>query len=153
MRIILFLLALIAPAAATAAQQVSLSSEVFVERTRPDATGAARVVREKPEVVTPGDRLVFVLSYKNMAAQPASGFTVTNPVPTAVAFSAADGAGAAVSVDGGQSFGELPALKVTQQDGTVRAAAPADVTHIRWSFAQPIAAGSAGTLSFRGVVK
>jgi hypothetical protein len=30
---------------------------------------------------------------------------------------------------------------------------PADVTHIRWIFAQPIAAGSGGQLSFRGTVK
>jgi hypothetical protein len=35
----------------------------------------------------------------------------------------------------------------------MRAATPDDVTHIRWSFAQPIAAGRAGQLSFRGVVK
>lgn len=153
MKFLLFMLSLIVPAAAVAAQNVSLSSEVFVEKIVKDAKGEAKTVRVKPEIVTPGDRLVFVLSYKNQGAQPATGFTVTNPVPAAVAFAGAEGAGSEVSVDGGKSWGQLPALTVKQPDGTSRAAAPGDVTHIRWSFAQPIAAGSGGNLSFRGTVK
>ena len=153
MKIILFLLALIAPAAAMAAQDVSLSSQVFVERTKKDSNGAAKTVREKPAIVTPGDRLVFVLSYKNETAQPATGFVVTNPIPDAVLFSDSDAPGAVLSVDGGKSWGQLAALKVAQADGTSRPAVAADVTHIRWSFAQPIAAGAGGTLSFRGLVK
>ena len=153
MKIILFMLALIAPVAATAAQEVSLSSQVFVERTRKDSGGAAKIVREKPDVVTPGDRLVFVLSYKNQTAQPATGFTVTNPIPDAVSFSNSDAPGAVLSVDGGKSWGQLESLKVAQPDGTSRPAAAADVTHIRWTFVQPIAAGAGGTVSFRGLVK
>jgi uncharacterized repeat protein (TIGR01451 family) len=152
MKIFLFMLALITPAAVIAADDVSLSSQVFVEKTVKDASGAAKTVRETPEVVTPGDRLVFVLSYNNKGSTPATGFTVTNPVPAAVSFSAAEN-GALLSVDGGKSWGQLPALKVAAPDGTSRPAAPADVTHIRWSFAQPIAAASGGQLSFRGVVK
>jgi uncharacterized repeat protein (TIGR01451 family) len=153
MKIILFMLALIAPAAAMAAQDVSLASEVFVEKIVKDAKGAPKTVREAPGVVTPGDKLVFVLSYKNGGAQPATGFTVTNPVPAAVAFAGAESGGSNVSVDGGKSWGQLPALTVPQPDGTRRAALPADVTHIRWDFAQPIAAGSGGQLSFRATVK
>jgi uncharacterized repeat protein (TIGR01451 family) len=153
MKFLLFMLAMIAPAAAMAAQDVSLASEVFVEKTVKDAKGQAKTVREVPALVTPGDRLVFVLNYKNQGAQPATGFTVTNPVPAAVAFASVEGAGSAVSIDGGKSWGQLSALKVKQADGTSRAAAPADVTHIRWNFAQPIAAGSGGQLSFRATVK
>jgi uncharacterized repeat protein (TIGR01451 family) len=151
-KIILFMLALIAPAAAMAAQDVSLSSEVFVEKTVNDA-GGTKIVREKPSVVTPGDALVFVLSYANKGAEAASGFVVTNPVPASVGFTAVEGKEASVSVDGGKSWGQLAALTVAQADGTRRAATAADVTHIRWSFSQPIAAGSGGTLSFRGTVK
>jgi uncharacterized repeat protein (TIGR01451 family) len=152
-KIILFMLALIAPAAAMAAQDVSLSSEVFVEKIVADAQGRTKTVREKPAVVTPGDKLVFVLSYANKGAAPATGFTVTNPVPQSVGFTAVEDKDASVSVDGGKSWGSLAALKVAQPDGTSRAATAADVTHIRWNFAQPIAAGSGGKLSFRGVVK
>jgi uncharacterized repeat protein (TIGR01451 family) len=153
MKFILFLLAMIAPAAAMAAQDVSLASEVFVEKIVKDAKGEPKTVREAPGVVTPGEKLVFVLSYKNQGAQPATGFAVTNPIPAAVAFAGAESGGSDVSIDGGKSWGQLAALTVKQPDGTSRAAAPADVTHIRWNFAKPIAAGSGGQLSFRAVVK
>jgi uncharacterized repeat protein (TIGR01451 family) len=153
MKILLLMLALIAPAAPVLAQDVSLSSQVFVEKTVKDAKGEPKTVREKPAIVTPGDRLVFVLNYQNQGATPATGFTVTNPIPGEVSFAAAEGSDAQLSVDGGKSWGQLPSLKVALPDGTSRAAAPADVTHIRWSLSQPIAAGNGGQLSFRGTVK
>ena len=61
MRLILSLLALLAPAAA-AASDVSLSSEVLVERTKTEADGRTVTVREAPGIVTPGDPLLFVLN-------------------------------------------------------------------------------------------
>jgi uncharacterized repeat protein (TIGR01451 family) len=153
MKIWIALAALFAPAAALAADNVSLSSEVFVERVMPGADGKPAIVREKPDVVVPGDKLVFQLSYRNGGAEPATGFTVTNPIPGAVSFTDGDEGTAQVSVDGGKSWGKLASLKIAQPDGTSRAAQPADVTHIRWSFSQPIPAASGGKLSFRGVVK
>jgi uncharacterized repeat protein (TIGR01451 family) len=153
MKIWLALFAFLAPVAASAADSVSLTSKVFVERVKPGADGKPVTVREEPGVVTPGDRLAFVLSYRNAGAQPATGFTLTNPIPSAVAFVGSDDSSAAVSVDGGKSWGALASLKVAAADGTSRPAVAADVTHIRWSFAQPIAAGGSGQLSFRGVVE
>lgn len=153
MKILLALFALLAPVAASAADNVSLTSKVLVERVKPGADGKPVTVREEPGVVTPGDRLVFVLGYRNGGTEPATGFTLTNPIPPSVAFAGTDDASAVVSVDGGKSWGALAALKVVQADGTSRAAVAADVTHIRWSFGQPIAAGSGGELSFRGVVE
>ena len=153
MKIWLALLALLAPAAAVAADNVSLTSKVLVERAKPGADGKPVTVREEPGVVTPGDRLVFVLKYRNAGAQPATGFTLTNPIPASVAFTGTEDSSAALSVDGGKSWGPLASLKVVAADGTSRPAVAADVTHIRWSFGQPIAAGSGGELSFRGVVE
>ncbi len=153
MKIWLALFALLAPAAAAAADNVSLTSKVLVERAKPGADGKPVVVREEPGVVTPGDRLVVVLSYRNKGAEPATGFTLTNPIPESVAFTGTDDQSASVSVDGGKSWGPLASLKVVAADGTSRPAVAADVTHIRWSFGRPIAAGSGGELSFRGVVE
>ena len=153
MKILLSFLALIAPAAAMAASDVSLDSDVFVERVKQDSSGKRSTVLEPPKVVTPGDKLVFVLAYKNGGAKPATDFVVTNPIPDAVAFAGAEGDGALMSVDGGKSWGALAALKVKQSDGTLRPALPADVTHVRWSFGKAIAAGAGGKLSFRGIVK
>ena len=153
MKIWLALLALLAPAVASAADNVSLTSKVLVERVKTGPDGKTVTVREEPGIVTPGDKLAFVLSYRNRGAEPATGFTLTNPIPESVAFVGTDDSSASVSVDGGKTWGALASLKVANPDGTRRPALPADVTHIRWSFAKPIAAGSAGELSFRGVVE
>lgn len=153
MRTLLLLLALMLPGVAQAADQVALSSAVFVERITADRDGRERVVLEAPEQVTPGDKLVFVLSYRNLSASAADDFTVTNPMPAAVAFQATPDKGAVVSIDGGRNWGALAALTLRERDGSIRGARPEDVTHIRWSPARAIPAGGTGTLSFRGVVR
>ena len=153
MKILLALLALLVPAAVQAADSVSLVSQVLVERVETTPDGRSVTTRAEPDVVTPGDRLVFVLSYRNDGAEPATAFVLTNPVPDSVAFAGTDDRSAVVSADGGKTWGALSSLTVTQTDGTIRPAQVADVTHIRWSLAQPVPSGGAGELSFRGVVK
>jgi uncharacterized repeat protein (TIGR01451 family) len=148
-----FLVLLSATAATAAPNDVTLNNAVFVEHVRVDAQGRRTVALDPPQVVTPGDHLVFVLTYRNGGAQPATGFAVTNPIPPAVAFERSDDANAVVSVDGGRTWGALAALTVAQPDGSRRPAVAADVTHVRWAFSQPIPAGAEGRLSFRGIVK
>ena len=153
MKLLLPLLAFFAATAAEAQNNVTLGNQAFVEHVRVDAQGRRNVTLDPPGVVTPGDHLVFVLTYRNGGAQPATGFAVTNPIPPQVAFERSDDATAVVSVDGGQSWGPLATLTVAQPDGSRRPAAAADVTHVRWSFSQPIPAGAEGRLTFRGIVK
>jgi len=154
MRKALFLLiAALAPAQAFAANQVALDNNVFVERVTTDAAGKQRVLLEEPKVVVPGDRLVFVLNYRNAGAPPADKFVITNPMPSAVRFAGAGDTPPLVSVDGGKMWGQLADLTVPMADGTRRPAQPADVTHVRWAFQKPIPAGATGKLIFRGVVK
>lgn len=154
MRAVLFLLlAALAPAQALAANQVALDNHVFVERVSTDAAGKQKILLEEPKVVVPGDRLVFVLNYRNAGAQPADRFVITNPMPSAVRFADAGDTRPLVSVDGGKQWGLLSDLSVPMTDGTRRAAQPADVTHIRWAFRDPIPVGGTGKLMFRGVVR
>ena len=154
MRTALFLLlAMLAPGQAFAANQVALDNAVFVERVSTDAEGKQKILLEEPKVVVPGDRLVFVLSYRNAGAQPADKFVITNPMPSAVQFADAGDTRPLVSVDGGKQWGLLSDLSIPMNDGARRAAQPADVTHVRWAFARPIPVGGAGKLMFRGVVK
>lgn len=153
MKLFIALIAFLLPAAAFAAEPVSLTSHVSVERVKAGPGGKPVTVREEPKLVTPGDKLVFDLSYRNGGAQPATGFVITNPIPPAVAFTGTDSPGAVFSVDGGKSWGPLASLRVPTADGKTRAAVPADVTHVRWTFAKAIPAGTAGQVSFRGVVK
>lgn len=153
MNILLFIAALLAPVPALAADNVALSSAVLVERPVTGPDGKTRIVREEPKLVTPGDKLVFELSYKNAGTAPAETFVVTNPIPASVGFVASDSPGADYSVDGGKTWGALAALKVKGADGSPRAAAPSDVTHVRWAFARAIPVGGSGKLSFRGIVR
>lgn len=140
-------------AAPALANPVALSNDVFVERVSTDAEGKRKVTLEAPKVVVPGDRLLFVLNYRNGGAKPADKFVVTNPMPSAVQFAEQADDAAQVSVDGGKSWGALSQLRVVDANGTERPARTEDVTHIRWAFNQPIPAGASGKLMFRGVVK
>lgn len=153
MKYFIALLALVAPLSATAANQVSLESTVLVERNAEQADGTVTLTLEEPSRVIPGDNLVFVLRYRNDGAAPAEDFSVTNPMPEAVAFRDTNDAGAVFSVDGGESWGALTQLTVVGEDGVERPASGDDVTHIRWTLAEPIPAGGYGQLTFRGVVR
>jgi uncharacterized repeat protein (TIGR01451 family) len=149
---LLLLLALLVPGAAFA-NDVALTNQVFVERVVTEADGTRKTVLAEPEVVTPGERLLFTIHYKNNGTKPAADFVVTNPVPTEVVYAGGEADGSLLSVDGGKTWGPLDALKVTGPDGSTRPAQAPDVTHIRWAFDQPVAAGAEGKLSFRAQVK
>jgi uncharacterized repeat protein (TIGR01451 family) len=141
------------PAAVSAQSQVSLTSHIAVERITTSSDGKQSVRYEDPKLVTPGDRLAFTLEYTNTSQKPADHFVVTDPIPSGVAFADHESTGAAVSVDGGKTFGPLSSLQMVDANGAKRAAVAGDVTHIRWSFARTIAPGEHGELKFEGVVK
>lgn len=136
-----------------AATPLQLSSHVFVERQIVRGDGSKTTVLEKPDMVTPGDSLVFIVRYKNAGNSTADNFVVTNPLPSAVAFNGTSDDLEVVSVDGGRSWGTLGALRVKRADGVVRPADRGDVTHIKWNLNQPLPAGAEGKLIFRGIVK
>jgi uncharacterized repeat protein (TIGR01451 family) len=138
---------------AMAAAPVELSSDIFIEKQKKMPDGSFSTVLEMPKVILPGDQLVFVVRYRNASAKPATNFSVTNPIPAAIAFSGTSDGTEIVSIDGGKSWGKLSQLRVKQADGNVRAALMSDVTHIKWNMNQTLAAGDAGKLIFRGVVK
>jgi len=152
MKYALMIAALVAPAAAMAAAQVSLDIKIFVERSVTGPDGKAHIVRAAPKPVFPGDKLLFVLSYKNQGAKPADHFSVTNPIPGSVSFVSSEGS-AEYSVDGGHGWGPLETLRVKSANGALRFAQAADVTHVRWTLAKAIPVGGTGTMSFHGIVK
>ncbi len=146
---------------------VKIESVIKVERIEKNADGidVAKLFTPNEVKVVPGDNLVFVNVYTNTGSTPVTGFVVNNPVHSAVSFTSVSEDWALVSVDGGKTYGKLTDLVVMEAaepsgaaDGAdtpkvSRTAQPADVTHIRWVFAQPIGGGKSGNLTFRGVVK
>lgn len=159
MRIMIAVIALLAPAALVAQQAaapaVTLTSSIQVVKEVKDTTGKTKRVLEEPKRVLPGDPLVVWLNYRNTGKKPAAAFVINNPIPSAMEYSAfGENSGwGVVSVDGGKTFGPIATLKVVGKDGKLRPAIAFDVTHVRWTFKQPIPAGGSGTLSFYGVVK
>lgn len=145
--------AMMIPVAAFAQNDVTLTSEVLVQRIVTDGAGKEKAVLEMPKVVTPGDPLIFKLKYANTTAKPVDNFVITNPIPEAVRFAGTDSANAIYSVDGGKLYAPLAALRVKGADGTDRIAEPGDVTHVQFTLGQPIAPGARGEVSFRGIVR
>lgn len=146
-------LALAIPGAAIAQETVALTSKVFVARPVTDAQGKTKNQLFAPDRVLPGEPLVVMLEYKNTGAKPATAFVINNPIPGAVIFTGVEQPWAVVSVDSGKTFGPLATLKVPTANGGTRPANPADVTHVRWKFAQPIGPGQGGRVMFYGTVK
>jgi uncharacterized repeat protein (TIGR01451 family) len=146
-------LALSLAAPALAQQNVALSSKAFVVKQVPDGPGKTKNTLAAPERVLPGEALVFMLEYKNEGAAPATAFVINNPIPANVIYTGVEQPWADVSVDGGKNYGKLAALKLPKGDGTMRAALPSDVTHVRWKFAQAIAPAASGRVMYFGMVK
>jgi uncharacterized repeat protein (TIGR01451 family) len=152
-------------AAAQSKPGVKLTSTASIERVETDSQGATKTVLKSPSqvAIVPGDKVVFTLDYLNEGQDPASGFRATNPMPGAIQFVSVSEDWAEVSVDGGASWGKLSALTLIDNSASnaaeaatlpaPRAATAADVTHVRWVFADAIAPGKKGTLSYVGVVK
>lgn len=145
---------------------VKIDSKIMVERTEISESGETETTLVDPVTVKviPGDKLLFINAYRNTGASSVTGFVVNNPVHSAVSLIEVVEDWALVSVDGGKNFATLADLTVTETAGATadedaapqsvtRPAMAADVTHIRWVLASPIAPGASGELRFRGVVK
>lgn len=137
-----WLAALALPVSAVAGVQVKLDSAVFVERISP----AQGRLLEPARVLRRGDRLVYVVSWQRSGAS--DGFTVTNPLPRAVAYQKSAEGNEEVSVDGGHSWGKLEALR---KDGHL--ATPEDVTHMRWRIPGAQAAQGSGRITYSAIVR
>ena len=149
---LLFLSGAAMPVSAMAQNPVSLSGDVKAVETTVDEAGNETTRLVEPSVIVPGDRLVFGTDYANNGDEPVENFVVTNPLPSAVRLAPDADADLTVSVDGGESWGTLAELTVTGEDGASRAAAHADVTHVRWTLAV-IAPGASGRLEYPAIIR
>lgn len=147
-------LAAMMPAPAFAAGPLQVESRVLTEQKTRAPDGTVRVALGAPRRVVPGDRVTFVLAYRNTGAQPLGNVVLDNPVPKGIAYRgpAATSAAPELSVDG-KIYGPLASLRVATATGTTRAATPDDVTNVRWRLTRPITPGAQGQFAFDAVLK
>lgn len=131
----------------------TLQSKVLKAETVKVATGGT-TERLVPAIkATPGDAMVFVLAYRNEGAQPATDVVLNNPVPATMIYRGAGAGGEPEVSTDGTHFARLSDLTVAKADGSRRPAQLAEVTHVRWHLANPIAPGAAGEVSFHAVLR
>ncbi|QIQ86334.1 hypothetical protein [Erythrobacter sp.] len=135
-----------------AGSPVTLAGDVKAVKTVTDAEGVETVELVEPEVIVPGDRLVFGTDYANTGSETVSDFVVTNPVPAAVRLAPDADPDLVVSVDGGKTWGTLSELTALGEDGATRPATHADVTHVRWTI-ESIAPGETGRLEYPAIIR
>jgi uncharacterized repeat protein (TIGR01451 family) len=145
--------ALFASALPATAQPVELVTRVMVEMREPARDGTTRIVLAPAARVTPGNRVVYQISYRNTGREAARDLVIANPVPAGLIYAgpAQGSPEPELSVDGAR-FGTLSQLSVRTVTGT-RAATSADVRVVRWRLVKPVAAGGSGQVSFRAILK
>ncbi|MDQ0839001.1 hypothetical protein [Sphingomonas faeni] len=104
-------LATTAAVASAAAGPLQVTSSIMVEARSAAPDGTTRVTLVKPSRVTPGDKVIFILAYRNTGAQPLANVVLDNPLPRQIAYRSANPGSPApdVSVDG-KTFGSLATL-------------------------------------------
>lgn len=146
---------LLLPALALA--EVQLSSAAFQEKEVVAKDGKKTVKREALSNATPGQEVIYVITYRNTGAEPVQNVVVNNPVPKELSYVANSALGTGTrfeaSVDGGKTFGVYSQLTVKGADGKVRAAGGPDVTHLRWTLTTPLKGGGEGDVSYRAVLR
>lgn len=136
----LLMTALPHPAAAQPA--IATDSAVYVERAQ---NGNVRSL-EPASRLNRGDRIVTIVSWYRMGGD--GGFTITNPLPRAIAYQGSARDDQEVSVDGGRTWGRLGELRIGN-----RLATPEDVTHMRWRIPADSAARGQGRIAYSGIVR
>lgn len=142
-------------AAGSPAVEINVTAEVEIKVESED--GHEEVKRVPATKVPPGEAVIYTLHAKNAGTNPAGDVIVTDPIPENMEYVdgsvSEHGARVTFSVDGGKSFAAKETLEVRGEDGAMRAALPADFTHIRWQLEKPIAPGEAREVSFRARVE
>jgi uncharacterized repeat protein (TIGR01451 family) len=117
--------------------------------------GEISTSRTKADLVTPGETIVYVLSYTNDKADPADNIVLTMPIPTDVTYveGSADTQLAKLEYSAGDGFMGRDDVLVIGDDGAMRRARAEELTHVRWTVIEAVAPGHDGELSFTGKLK
>ncbi|MDQ2701452.1 MAG: hypothetical protein M3Y70_01250 [Pseudomonadota bacterium] len=118
------------------ASPIQITNTVFQEVEAKAADGTTSMKLVPAAKVVPGGEVVYHIDVVNNGDAAATDVVINNAVPSGLVLSGDPRpAPSEVSVDGGETFGNLADLAVTGVDGAQRAAQLTDVTHLRWVIA------------------
>jgi uncharacterized repeat protein (TIGR01451 family) len=151
---------LLAGPALAAAQEkgcILLKTTAEIEKQTTDERGNPTTRLVPVEKIVPGNEVIYTVSATNVCDRDADAVVIDNPVPEHMNYVAdsAIGPGTEVtfSIDGGFKYAKPNALTIANPDGTQRAAAAADYTHIRWVMRNPLKPGSVAFARFRAILE
>jgi len=146
---------------AQAQQETKLDLKTTVEKELKVKKQGKTVLEKVPaENSSPGDQLVYTITYTNAGKGAVVDATIVNPIPRGVTVDpmGIEGTDANVtcSIDSGRSFHAPPVMvKIKKPDGSLESkpAPPESYTHIRWIIKKPLAPGQTGQVNFKATVK
>jgi uncharacterized repeat protein (TIGR01451 family) len=119
-------------------------------------TGEETETLKTAEKVLPGETVRFTVAYQNDKEAPIENLTLDMPVPANMTYVEDSGIYEGVltlfSADDGNSYHARDDLRTSSGE----AAAPAteaDITNLRWIFADPVESETVGEISFSAVLK
>lgn len=148
---------IILPVATNAQEQNYLDVNTVVQKEELTITDEGKTETRLVSVktITPGERVVYTTTFRNIGEEPAESVVITNPISESLTYldGSAFGPGTVIefSVDGGVTYADASELTVVEDDVS-RPASAEDFTHVRWVMQSNLAAGAQGTARFTAVL-
>jgi len=156
MKILMSLILTLMAVSAVAQGHLNVQTIVQKEETFVNEAGESEKRLVTADIVVPGDRVFYTITFTNTSDESADKVVVTNPIAEGLVYvnGSAFGPGTDItfSVDDGASFAAADDLMVTE-NGESRPAEAKDFTHIRWVMRSDLAAGAQGTARFAAILE
>lgn len=150
-----FLSSLLLSGTVLAAASLSMAIKAEREMQITDDKGNTRTEKVAADTATPGDTVLYTLTYTNSGDETATNIKIDNPIPEGNRYlpNSAWGNDSDLffSIDGGTSFKKASALTY-QVDGKTHTAAPEKYNAVRWVI-KSIPAGTSDSVGFSAVVQ
>ncbi|CAN5291270.1 hypothetical protein BH10PSE13_BH10PSE13_23090 [soil metagenome] len=131
---------------------MALDGRLLVESLAPsEKTTDLRTLRA-PADVRSGDRLIFLIRYRNQGTMPLPGYDFVAPVPPGVRILPDRFGSVRISADGGRSWTRPDSPLRLDANHRLRLAGDVAPTHVRLRLDRRIAPGETGTVAYRGLL-
>jgi len=156
MKILMSLILTLMAVSAVAQGHLNVQTTVQKEETFVNEAGESEKRLVTADIVVPGDRVFYTITFTNTSDESADKVVVTNPIAEGLVYvnGSAFGPGTDItfSVDDGENYAAAGDVTVTE-NGESRPAEAKDFTHIRWVMRSDLAAGAQGTARFAAILE